>query len=232
MDFFDVSEKLKLFESTQLVWFKSYIPYARVLIPELFPEIDKAIYMDIDIIVNCDIKELWNVDLSRHCGLDAQSPENREYALAAAEGYKDDFAIEHYGISPNHKYFNNGLLVMNCQKWREEHIAEKLLKIAAESKFKFRYPTQDVFNIFFDHNNYLAFDWKYNYMPKYNKDIEKPKIIHYCWDKPWENRDCGFSEYFWRIAEKTPYYEFFREKLRKNMAAKSNFAAELRKKIK
>jgi lipopolysaccharide biosynthesis glycosyltransferase len=34
------------------------------LIPELFPKIDKAIYMDIDIIVNCDIKELWNLPLT------------------------------------------------------------------------------------------------------------------------------------------------------------------------
>ncbi|MDR0811531.1 MAG: hypothetical protein LBN23_04575 [Paludibacter sp.] len=152
--------------------------------------------------------------------------------LAAAAGYKDHFAIENFGISPDHKYFCNGLLLLNCKKWREEHIAEKLLRIAAENKFQFRYPTQDVFNIVFDHNNYIVFDWKYNYMPKYHKDIEKPKIIHYCWDKPWENRDCGCSEYFWRIAEKTPYYEFFREKLQKNMAAKSNFAAELRKKIK
>jgi lipopolysaccharide biosynthesis glycosyltransferase len=62
IDFIDVSEKLQQFSGTQLCWFKSYIPYARILIPELFPKIDKAIYMDIDIIVNCDIRELWDID--------------------------------------------------------------------------------------------------------------------------------------------------------------------------
>jgi hypothetical protein len=50
--------------------------------------------------------------------------------------------------------------------------------------------------------------------------------------KPWENENCPLSEPFWKIAEKTPYYEFFIEKLKKNRIAKRNFAAELRSKIK
>jgi lipopolysaccharide biosynthesis glycosyltransferase len=225
MDFIDVSEQLKMFESAQLVWFKSYIPYARILIPELFPEINKAIYMDVDIIVNCDIAELWNIDFYN---------KDTEYALAAAEGYKENYAIENFGISPEHNYFNNGLLLLNCRKWREEMIAEKLLEIASESKFKFQYPTQDIFNIYFDNNNYVPFDAIYNYQPWFTKHIEESnaKLIHYTREKPWENENCPLSESFWKIAEKTPYYEFFIEKLKKNRIAKNNFAAELRSKIK
>jgi lipopolysaccharide biosynthesis glycosyltransferase len=221
IEFIDVEEQLKLYKGLQLCWFKSYIPYARILIPGL-TSLSKAIYMDLDIIVKCDIKELWDIDFLY---------EGKEYALAVAKGYKDNYAIENFGISPEHKYFCNGLLVLNCQKWRKEGIAEKLLKIATESKFQFRFPTQDVFNIVFDHNNYVAFDWKYNYMPKYQKEIDNHKIIHYVWDKPWEKENCGCSEYFWRVAKKTPYYAFFREKLQKNRMAKSKFAAKLREKI-
>jgi lipopolysaccharide biosynthesis glycosyltransferase len=225
MDFTDVSEQLKIFEGAQLVWFKSYIPYARLLIPDIFLNIDKAIYMDVDIIVNCDIKELWNIDFYN---------KDMEYALAAAKGYKDNYASENFGISPEHKYFNNGLLLLNCRKWREEMIVEKLLEIAAKSKLKFRYPTQDLFNIYFDNNNYVPFDEIYNYQPLYTKHIEEShaKLIHYTREKPWENENCPQSEAFWKIAGKTPYYEFFIEKLQKNRITKRNFAAELRSKKK
>jgi lipopolysaccharide biosynthesis glycosyltransferase len=224
-EFIDVTEKLKIVEGAQLGWFKSYIPYARILIPEILLRLSKAIYMDVDIIVNCDIKELWNIDF-RYQG--------KEYALAATKGWKpSDDDIKNLNISSEHKYFNNGLLILNCDKWREEKIADKLINIAKESKIKFRYPTQDLFNSYFDNNNYVPFDAIYNYQPAFFKKKEdyQPKIIHYTREKPWENEDCPFLDPFWKYARKTPYYEFFTCKLNKNILAKKNFAAGLRNKI-
>jgi lipopolysaccharide biosynthesis glycosyltransferase len=205
IDFTDVSEHLKRFAGAQLCWFKSYITYARILIPELFPDIDKAFYMDIDIIVNCDIKELWDVDFSPLQNGDGQG--ERTYALAAAKGYKNGYAIKNLGISPEHRYFNAGLLVLNCKMWRENNLTAKLIHLATNTTARLQCADQDIFNIFFDNNNYVAFDRAYNFSPKYHYDTENFKIIHYCFDKPWENRDCTCSEYFWRIAEKTPYYQ-------------------------
>jgi lipopolysaccharide biosynthesis glycosyltransferase len=225
-EFIDVIEKLKIFADAQLCWFKSHIPYARILIPEILPQLSKAIYMDIDIICNCNIKELWDIDFQY---------QGKEYALAAMKGWRPcDNDIKNLAISPEHKYFNNGVLILNCDKWRKDKIAQALLKIAMEAKIKFKYPTQDVFNICFDNSNYIPFDNAYNYQPVYMKHIDdsKVKIVHYTMDKPWNDETCAFSNLFWTHARHTPYYEFFTNKLNKIMAAKKNLAAALRNKIK
>ena len=39
-------------------------PYSRLLIPQLAPELNKAIYLDTDTLVVRDIKLLWNEDLN------------------------------------------------------------------------------------------------------------------------------------------------------------------------
>jgi lipopolysaccharide biosynthesis glycosyltransferase len=207
IEFTDVDEKLKTLDDVPLIWFKSAIPYARLLIPELTTA-SKAIYMDIDIIVNCNIKELWDIDFTIN---------EKEYALAAAlDAQKPTEELSEHiknnlKLSPNHQYFNNGLLVMNCDKWREEKIAQKLLKISRESKITFLYPTQDVFNIYFDNNNYVPFDNSYNSMPFYIKpnDEYNPKCLHYVMLKPCLNCTSLKSEVFWKYARKTPYYEQF-----------------------
>jgi lipopolysaccharide biosynthesis glycosyltransferase len=224
-EFIDVTEKLKVLEGTQLCWFKSYLPSARILIPEILPQLPKAIYMEVDIIVNCDIKELWDIDFHY---------DGKEYALGAMKGWKpNDDDIKNLAISPKHKYFNSGILILNCDKWRTEKITDKLINRAKESKIKLRYPDQDLLNIYFDNNNYVPFDAIYNYQPAFSKENENfcPKMIHYTREKPWENEDCFFSELFWIYAKRTPYYAFFRHKLKRNMDAKRNFAAKLRAQI-
>ena len=39
----------------------------RIMLPELLPELKKIIYLDADILVNRDIKELWETDISHYC---------------------------------------------------------------------------------------------------------------------------------------------------------------------
>jgi lipopolysaccharide biosynthesis glycosyltransferase len=72
----------------------------------------------------------------------------------------------------------------------------KLIHLAKNTTARLQCADQDIFNIFFDNNNYVAFDRAYNFSPKYHSDAENFKIIHYCFDKPWENRECACSEYF------------------------------------
>jgi lipopolysaccharide biosynthesis glycosyltransferase len=222
IEFIDVEQKLKAFGSAQLCWFKSYIPYARVLIPEL-TSLPKVIYMDVDIIVNCDIKELWDIDFCR---------DGKEYPLAASmdgqlqmpNNYLDYHRIHVLNLSADHVYFNNGLLVLNLDKWREENITNKLLNLALTSKMKFTYPTQDLFNIVFE-NNYIEFDISYNSMPMFVKPSKSysPKCLHFAMIKPHLVK-CHKSELFWKYAGKTPYYKrlIYIRKLRKNKVEMKN----------
>jgi lipopolysaccharide biosynthesis glycosyltransferase len=187
-----------MFYGVQLGWHKSYITYARFLISEL-THLSKVIYMDVDIIVNCDIKELWDIDF--HC-------EGKEYAIAAIKGYKNN-ENSRLNLSANHCYFNSGLLVVNCDKWRKDKIFQELLEIARHTLIKLKYADQDVLNIYFD--NYLPFDETYNSQPYFVKEECKetynPKCYHFTQEKPWLKKDCFKNEIFWKYAEKTPYYE-------------------------
>jgi lipopolysaccharide biosynthesis glycosyltransferase len=207
VEFIDIAERLESIKGVYLSWFSSAIPYGRIFIPELIP-FPKAIYMDVDIVFTSDIKELWEVDF--YC-------DGKEYPLAAALD-SVEFSIEDSNyiknvlhLSPDH-YFNSGLLVMNCDKWRKDHTIQHLLTILKESEIKFHFVDQDGFNIYFE-NNYLLLDKHYNIMPSYKNFYDRErykntKCLHYTTNKPWKPwKKCNQSEVFWKYARKTPYYE-------------------------
>jgi lipopolysaccharide biosynthesis glycosyltransferase len=178
-----------------------------MLIPELVP-FSKVICMDVDIIVDCDMKELWNIDLE-------------EYALAASVDPLTglpEHAQNWLKLQADHVYFNAGLMIINCDKWRTEKTVQSLIKITKELGQKIRYVDQDVLNTYFDGNNYLPFDECYNSMPYFvkNKEGYNPKCYHFAWKvKPWLC-NCFKSEVFWKYAQKTPYYEWLLQGLNKS----------------
>lgn len=92
--------------------------YCRFLIPKLWPNEDKIIYSDVDVIFTDNIAKLYNEDLS-------------SYVIAAMS---DPFTYTHdaipavykkLGIASNHKYFNAGVLLINCREWNRQTISEK-----------------------------------------------------------------------------------------------------------
>ncbi|GHV57543.1 glucosyltransferase [Bacteroidia bacterium] len=201
-NFIQVSQELKKVEGLQLGWFQSYMPYARIFIPELLPDMGKCIYMDSDILVDCDIKELWSIGLES---------EDNDYALAAA---LDENVLKspsfHPGrlnyLSDSHHYFNNGLLIINCKKWRDEQIAGKLIDLAKATTIRFYLPTQDLFNLYFANSDFLLIPMEYNSMPCANEHTKNytAKIYHFCGlgVLPFNNK----FEFFWSFFTKTPYY--------------------------
>jgi lipopolysaccharide biosynthesis glycosyltransferase len=212
-DFIPVEEKLKLLEGAALCAFKSHIPYARFFIAELLPSISKCIYLDVDIIVNCNIRELWNIGF-RHNG--------EEFALAACiDSY--DIETSRIHLNPEHLYFNSGVLIINCDRWRNERIGRNLAILTKHIQ-NVKYVDQDILNVYFDDNQYISLPADYNYlsMHKYKEHVE-PKIIHYTRGKPWMHSDFPLAEKFWNYAEKTPYYQLLRERLKQNLKTNKYF---------
>lgn len=185
----------------------SLAAYNRFLIPILKPELKKAIYTDIDIIVKGDIAELYNEDL-------------KGYRLAAAweEFFEHNMNIERkkrLGLSDTHNYFNSGILIIDCEKWRENNITEKLLEIAVRKHDILNGHDQDVLNIYFE-DSYLSLAPKYCYLTEYYKFGTSPDdmvIRHYSRIKPWfispEIEDVCHTDHnlFWRYAKMTDLYE-------------------------
>ena len=175
--------------------------YYRFLIGDLFPNIDKILYLDVDIIANKDIKQLYDIDL-------------QNYIIGAVkdEGNKDfiNQIKKNVNINPSHEYFNAGVLLIDLKKWRENSIKKSLFEIEKEYRGNLLCNDQDVLNKYFE-NNYLELDSKYNSWFGSNK---KCVLRHYySLPKPWAIRPklCifKFNDYkkFWFYLRKTVFYE-------------------------
>ncbi|GHV56005.1 hypothetical protein FACS1894182_01660 [Bacteroidia bacterium] len=201
----DVDAHFRDFKTTQAITLSMY---SHLLIPQLKLELDKAIYLDADIIAMDNIAELWNESLD-------------DYPLGAVWAASVDDAQHNgrLGVSNNHKYFNSGVLLINCKKWRENHIVEELFALESKVRNKLIVPDQDLLNIYFD-GKVKILPSKYNtttrivlfdrilkndtgkIVVRHFESAEKPHNSHYygCYRMP------HFEE-FWDYACFTPFLE-------------------------
>lgn len=198
----DIDKYFKNFKQTSTI---SKSMYSRFLIPELKPEINKAIYMDVDVIALDDINTLYNEDLENYI-LGAVWEEHAETGLNIERK-------KYLGLPSNHKYFSSGGLLINCKKWREENIVPKLLEIENRYRDSLRFPDQDILNKYFA-NNYKQLSTKYCYINQYYyfHESHDVSIRHYNgiikpWHISWKTDLMANVEDFWYYAKKTPFFE-------------------------
>ena len=106
--------------------------FYRLLAPQVLPrDIEKIIYLDADIIVNLDIRELWNIELADKPL--AAAPEAEIDYLGHPTNSKQKYLIVSNLVGYD-DYFNSGSIVLNLEylrraeellmsgiKWRGEH---------------------------------------------------------------------------------------------------------------
>ena len=182
--------------------------YYRMFIPSMFPEYEKAIYLDADIILQDDVANLYNLDLGGNliAGVTDQVinsvPEFKVYSKVGL------------GIEPE-KYFNSGVLVMNLREMRKAKIEEKFLYRLLNYNLDTAAPDQDYLNTLCkDRVLYLPETW--NKMPDFGERVDANEIhlIHYnMYRKPWHYEDVPYSECFWNNAKETKYYDVLKEEL-------------------
>lgn len=167
--------------------------YSRARIPKLFPKLDKALYLDCDMVIRSSLVELWNTDISDFYL--AVSPDLINYAAQRHEQLAS--YIIKYTNSLENYYFNAGMLLMNLEKLREFKFDEKFIEYAENAKDTLRYADQDIMNALFAGKvKYVDQSWNYDQRFEMILGIE-PKIIHYTTErKPWIVDDGLFySEY-------------------------------------
>ena len=167
----------------------SLVSYYRFLIPHSLPKgLDKALYLDCDILINDSIKTLYMTDIS-------------SVALGVCEESVDiqlaKKNIGRLGYPVSWGYFNSGVMMVNVAYWLEHHIMDKLFDYVSENQDKCLYHDQDALNavlgnqkIFLPHR-YNVFTYVFtSAIHGYDKTLflqERPAIIHYCTpDKPWD----------------------------------------------
>ena len=173
--------------------------YYRLFIQSLFPELDKAIYLDSDIIVTGDISELYNYDLDGYL-VGAANEDVMQNTNVFGE-----YVEKALGINRN-LFFNAGVLVLNLKAFRKEKVEERFLKLLTRYKFSVT-QDEDYLNVICkDKILFISNAW--NVSPAVIKNNEEIKLIHYKMDlKPWHYDGVRYGEYFWEYAAQTEFYE-------------------------
>lgn len=191
------------------VYHFSLVMYYRLFIEKLFPQYDKVLYLDCDIVVLDDISKLYNTILGSNLVGAIQ-----EQVINSSETFKT-YARFGVGVEPE-KYFNSGILVMNLKKFRQENICRQFMYLIDTYNFDVVDPDQAYLNILCkDKVRYICNGWNKASLP--NALEGKLGIAHFAlYKKPWQYDDVINGEYFWHYAKKCKMYD-------KIMLAKNSF---------
>ena len=173
----------------------------RLFIPELLPDYDRVIYLDVDTIVCHDIGELLSVDIGGNLFAAARdivnscgNPEYRQWGRS-------------YGFEEWSEYVNSGVVLFNLQEFRKANLLETLLKIAVEASKKW-FCDQDALN-FVCKGRIARLDPRWNvqvgaYCLKEQLAITKDEafVIHYTdSQKPWGCPTHPYAHLWWRHVD-------------------------------
>lgn len=195
------------------------VTYYRLLIPTILSNINKCIYLDVDIIVNGDLFELFSTDIE-------------DFYIAGVKGagyhYPEEWAIRHSKelSLPNMKqYINAGVLVMNLFNMRNNNLQDLFLEL---EKKNFHSQDQDIINVAC-YNKIKHIELKYNFMTtrfsgtvyhfEYDEimslvfeekeileAVKKPIIVHYANKiKPWDSLSTFNSDLWWKYFNLSPF---------------------------
>lgn len=179
--------------------------FFRLFIPEMFPEYDKCLYLDSDIVVPGDISELYDTDV-------------QNYLIAACPDYSSSDVpplinwMENAVGVDRHKYVNSGILVMNLKKLREVKLEEHFMHLLNTYHFDCIAPDQDYLNAMCKGQIFFL-DESWDVMPNpRRKEHPAPKLIHYnLFEKPWCYDNIQYADYFWKYAEMSDFYAQVKE---------------------
>jgi lipopolysaccharide biosynthesis glycosyltransferase len=190
VQFSDISRrKIQNFRST--AYLKSKAAYARYFIGEMFPHIDRCVYLDTDLMVFRDLKEAFQLDLGDKIAAAVRDIGARLHPI-------NPTLKQRLGLRDERNYFNSGFMVIDFDAWRRESIVAKLVHISNTRFDALDSQDQDALNIALE-DRVLLIDETWN-----TSQYEKPyplhrNIVHLIGTvKPWHER--------YREKFKEPYY--------------------------
>ena len=205
IEFVDLNKQLE--EIKEKLYTRNYFSnttYYRLFIPELYPEYDKAVYIDSDTVCLSDIAELYNTDMGDN--LIAGIPDG---VIQAIDIFKD-YVERVVGVADYNNYFNAGVIVMNLKELRDYKFEEKFIYMLEKIKFEVAQDQDNLNRLCKGRVKILDYSW--NRMPVMGKTEGKINLIHYnLGAKPWYFDNVVYQEYFWEYAKKTEFYNEIKE---------------------
>lgn len=172
-----------------------------------FPQYDKIIYSDVDVIFTEDVSRLIDTDLKQNYLAAVKNP-----FLKYSRAELSHLSPEHYEKFKN-TYFAGGIWILNLKKIRESDLEKRMLEIIEDNAVIKKWPDQDIMNIACDNRvtylplNYISYPYlldlikSRNFISHYSENelydsILNPKIIHYAAGKPWQGKSFCYEPWY------------------------------------
>ena len=208
--FYNVAELCadKIFKLTELIPVSKTVPITvaalyRLLIPTILsPEIEKAIYLDSDIVVNLDIKKLWQIELNDAPFAAVPEILNNVDLQKIAPLYSE-------GHVSKEDHLNSGVLLMNLNFFRGEEEAVMRGAKFVGARPHLRCLDQDILNCLYS-KKYLKLPVQFNsFVLESRRRAEKPaqKIYHFAGGRFELNMQDPLSRLWMEYFIKSPWFD-------------------------
>lgn len=186
--------------------------YFRLAITDLLPaSVNRALYLDTDMIINQPIAELYFCNLNGN-----KIAACKEFVCTPPfDNYRDDLFQPLFADS--FCYFNSGMILYDLDALRPSYSFQTYMETAKFLDYKMQFPDQDLLN-YCHHKETLFVDpFCYNLNARYAYDLygmryedmkQTATIIHYASSKPWRGNFIHYNveQIWWDYASKTPFY--------------------------
>ncbi len=180
--------------------------YMRLFIPYFIPEeIEKVLYLDVDMIVQEDVTTLFEQELGENIIAAVLDPR----IITFDNSWGGIFNYEALGLSGKTRYFNTGLILMQTKRWREQDITVKIIDCINNNKKFVNYPDQYGLNVVLA-NQWLELNPLWNHFSTIDTN-EKPFLIHFVERKPIYqsyNYNLDFKKTFYFFLDQTAWKNF------------------------
>ncbi len=214
-EFTDIRVPPSLFEGATVTKYFTKEMYYRLLIPQLLPREERALYLDPDIIIFRSIESFYATDFEG------------KMMIAVPDYLGDSFYPErkkNLGLDDSRRYINSGVILFNIPLMNRSFRLDEMLRFMGECGLTLEFPDQDLINVYFrDDIKYASREYnftteyvgtgdflKYIFSPRYRRSERSTVVIaHYMGKcKPWK------PSYYYK------YYRQYRSYLNKYLTAR------------
>ena len=185
--------------------------YFRLMLMDILPaDVDRLLYVDVDMIIQKPILELYCMDLegAYFCAcpdMTVQFP---------TSDVRDEVFREH--IAAGFTYFNAGLMLWDIASLRGRYCFQDYMDLAEKLEYRLLAPDQDLLNYMHWNQVKYADPYRYDLFSKkayglgyrYEQVKAEVVIVHFAGMKPWEGRYVHYDveKLWWDYAGMTPFY--------------------------
>jgi len=181
--------------------------YYRFKIPGFFPELNKILYLDCDLLATANLRALFEEDLG-------------DDAVGMVADIHSEREKERLGIKGVAAYGNGGVMLLNLRKWRDDALERQLFDYVANNPDTVKFWDQDAVNIVLRGKiRELDSAWNLQFqeggptsMAMTCADIQSARIIHYSGRiKPWSQQAChSIHRQYYTYLKLTPWHQWWK----------------------